>query len=919
MNHENHNHKANKRIASFAIGEPADSKSVVTKTPVKTTCPYCGVGCGVIVSKNVVGKPSLSGDKNHPANRGLLCTKGQSLLSTLNTDTRLATPLVKREKASWQAAINSAASKFRDCIERFGTDSVAFYVSGQLLTEDYYVANKLMKGFIGSANIDTNSRLCMSSPVVAHKKAFGSDTVPVNYSDLDKAQLILLVGSNLAWCHPILFQRIKQNKKENPKLKVVVIDPRETASCEVADLHLAINAGTDLVLFNLLLTHLYDNNVSGCRDAKVNKLYDTYLAAKQDLDNYQNLEAELGVPSSKLELFLNWFAEHEKVVTVFSQGINQSSSGVDNCSAIINCHLATGRIGKPGTGPFSITGQPNAMGGREVGAMANSLAAHLDFSDDSFYLLEDFWQTRRVARKPGLKAVDMFEQILQGKIKAIWIMATNPVATLPNSEKIKKALRQCPTVIVSEAFRTSETLDYADIVFPASPWSEKSGMVTNSERRISRQRAFNSNFAESQPDWWIICQFARAMGFESGFNYKNTRQIFNEHAQLSNLSSHLTNSFSLGEMANLSDELYDNIASVQWPQPLNKAFQLSDVKPFMDGNFHTDSKLANMVPVKSKIAKKVDGLILNSGRSRDQWHTMTRTGLVARLNVHLVEPQLLISNQDAKLCAIKDGSLVRLSAAKKSYLIRAQVSHLVKKGEVFAAMHWNGKNFSSGSINRLVGDERDPQSGQPALKQAVVSVRPTQGYVSAQLVSSRELKVNGFDYWVKHTHQNSSLYYFASDKAEVKLDSLILAELQNTYSDLDAPVFSNICLARKDEDNLKLSVLVINKKIAAILQVGQNKKDLVKPWLLNLIDQPWNKINQSYLVNAFNSSPESLEKDFCLCSSVGFAKISETIAQCPRGYAVDEKLAFVCDKSGAGKGCGSCVGDIRMAITAGNR
>ncbi|MCW9015509.1 MAG: hypothetical protein OQJ89_00950, partial [Kangiellaceae bacterium] len=407
--------------------------------------------------------------------------------------------------------------------------------------------------------------------------------------------------------------------------------------------------------------------------------------------------------------------------------------------------------------------------------------------------------------------------------------------------------------------------------------------------------------------------------FEHGFNFENARQIFNEHAQLSNLSSRFTNSFSLGEMENLSDELYDNITNIQWPQSMDKSFQLSEVKPFSDGNFHTDSKLANMVPVKSKITKKkADSLVLNSGRSRDQWHTMTRTGLVARLNAHSVEPQLLISREDAKLRAIKDDSLVSLSVAKKNYLIRAQVSHLVKKGEVFAAMHWNSRNFSSGCINSLVGDECDHQSGQPAFKQAMVSVKPMQEYTSAQLVTSRKIKVTSFDYWVKHIHQNRNLYYLASDVTGDKLASLILDQLKTTYSELDDLVFSNICLSLRNEGSLKLSVLVTNKKIAAIFQVGQSKRKLTKPWLLNLIDQPWNKINQSYLVNAFNRSPEGLEKDFCLCSSVGFAKINETIAQCPAEYAVNEKLAFVCDKSGAGNGCGSCIGDIRMAITASN-
>jgi assimilatory nitrate reductase catalytic subunit len=455
----------------------------------RTTCPYCGVGCGVLASRRPGGEVEIKGDPDHPANFGRLCSKGSALGETLSLDDRLLHPMVRGERASWDAALEEIARRFGQTIDEHGPDSVAFYVSGQLLTEDYYVANKLMKGFIGSGNIDTNSRLCMASAVAGHRRAFGADTVPVVYEDLELADLVVLAGSNLAWCHPVLFQRLAA-ARDARGTKVVVIDPRRTATCDIADMHLALAPGSDVALFNGLLAFLAD---AGRIDESYVKAhtegFEEALVTAQSC-GLASTARETGLPESDLRRFYGLFADTPRVVTAFSQGVNQSSRGTDKVNAIINCHLATGRIGRPGMGPFSVTGQPNAMGGREVGGLANQLAAHMIFEDDAHRaLVRRFWQAPRLAERPGLKAVDMFDAVADGRIKAIWIIATNPVDSLPAANKVRAALRACPLVIVSDVTARTDTAELGHILLPAAAWGEKDGTVTNSERRISRRSA----------------------------------------------------------------------------------------------------------------------------------------------------------------------------------------------------------------------------------------------------------------------------------------------------------------------------------------------------------------------------------------------------------------------------------------------
>src|SRR3989338_5486058 len=489
---------------------------------VRTTCPYCGVGCGILATPDGAGGLEVAGDPDHPANKGRLCSKGSALGETVGLEGRLLAPRVFGQDVGWDAALGLVAKRFARVIADHGPDAVAFYVSGQLLTEDYYVANKLMKGFIGSANIDTNSRLCMASSVAGHRRAFGSDTVPGLYEDFESADLVVLTGSNLAWCHPVLYQRLAAAKAARPALRVVVIDPRRTATCDLADLHLAIAPGSGAAPFNARLVAVADRGAVDAGFLTDVNGWDEALAAARASD-----VAVTGLAAAELEAFLALWTGTERVVTVYSQGINQSTSGSDKVNAILNCHLATGRIGRPGMGPFSVTGQPNAMGGREVGGLANQLAAHLDYSDEAnIDLVARFWNAPHLARSPGLKAVDMFQAIASGKIKAVWIMGTNPVVSLPDADRVRAALMDCELVVVSDCVQHTDTTACADILLPAAAWGEKDGTVTNAERRISRQRSFLPAAGEARPDWWIITQVAQRLGFAAAFPYTRPAQIF---------------------------------------------------------------------------------------------------------------------------------------------------------------------------------------------------------------------------------------------------------------------------------------------------------------------------------------------------------------------------------------------------------
>jgi assimilatory nitrate reductase catalytic subunit len=708
--------------------------------PVRTTCPYCGVGCGVLVTPvregatdasgvRYRGALSVAGDLTHPANFGRLCSKGSALGETLSLDGRLLRPRLHGRETDWNEALQHVADGFRRVIESHGANAVAFYVSGQLLTEDYYVANKLMKGYIASANIDTNSRLCMSSAVAAHNRAFGEDLVPVTYEDVEEADLIVLVGSNTAWCHPVLFQRIVKAKATRPQLQVVVIDPRSTPTCEIADLHLPIKAGTDVWLFNGLLSYLHRHGIEDRRfiDAHTRDAERALTIAENTAGETRAVARLCGIDGSALEQFYRLFARTTRAITMFSQGVNQSSSGTDKANSIINCHLLTGRIGRPGAGPFSITGQPNAMGGREVGGMANMLAAHMQLENPQHReTVQTFWRSPAIAGTAGLKAVDLFEAIHAGQVRAVWIVATNPVDSLPNANKVRAALQRCELVVVSDCVARTDTTEFAHVLLPAAAWGEKEGTVTNSERCISRQRVFLPTPGESKPDWWMFCEVAKRLGFTDGFNFSSPHEIFVEHARLSAAANDGSRAFDIGGLSALNAEEYATLLPTRWPvlATSNKNQQ----RLFADGDFFHPDRRARFIATTPRMpAHALDAeypLILNTGRIRDQWHTMTRTGKSARLMVHLPEPFVDMHAQDALLSSVRAGELVRVITRWGSLVARLRTSGDMPRRMIFVPMHWNNIFAADARVGALINPVVDPLSGEPEFKHTPARVVP---------------------------------------------------------------------------------------------------------------------------------------------------------------------------------------------------
>ena len=707
---------------------------------IKTTCPYCGVGCGVLATRHADNSVTIAGDPDHPANFGRLCSKGSALGESISLEGRLLHPEIDGTRASWDQALDRVATRFKAAIAQHGPQSVAIYGSGQLLTEDYYVANKLMKGFVGSANIDTNSRLCMASSVAGHKRAFGSDTVPGNYEDLEQADLIVLVGSNLGWCHPVLYQRIVAARAARPEMKVVLVDPRRTVSADIAEMHLPIAPDGDSALFVGLLAHL---DRLGAIDSDYVAAYTTGIeAALLTAEDWpvERVAEVTGLAPLSITRFYDLFARTRKVVTVFSQGVNQSAAGTDKVNAIINCHLATGRIGKPGMGPFSVTGQPNAMGGREVGGLANMLAAHMDFTPEAIDRVGRFWGTANIAQGPGLKAVDLFAAMARGEIKAVWIMATNPVDSMPEADAVRDALRACPFVVVSDMNRNTDTMELAHVRLPAAGWGEKDGTVTNSERRISRQRPFLPLPGEARPDWWIIKEVARRLGFGPAFSYFGPAQIFAEHAALSGFENDGGRDFDLSGLVGAD---YETMPPTQWPVRSRPAARM-----FGDAKFFTPDGKARFVPVQPPppFAPAPGVLMLNTGRVRDHWHTMTRTGKAARLSAHMAEPFVEIHPADANALGIRRAHLVRLSNRHGVAVVRALVTDRQRRGELFVPMHWTDQFASEGRVDALVPGKTDPVSGQPALKMAQVHAEPMGARLYGFLVAASRPRIDA-DYW----------------------------------------------------------------------------------------------------------------------------------------------------------------------------
>ncbi len=887
-------------------------------TPVRTTCAYCGVGCGIVATTSS-GQTTIAGDAAHPANGGLLCSKGAALAETLGHAGRLLRPQIHGRDVEWDEALDLVAGRFRETIAKHGPDSVAFYVSGQLLTEDYYVFNKLMKGFIGSANIDTNSRLCMSSSVVGHQRAFGEDIVPGCYEDFDLADLVVLVGSNMAWCHPVLFRRLEDARRRRPDMRIVVIDPRQTPTSGIADLHLAIRAGSDVELFNGLLAWL---DREGCRDEEFLEEHtigavEAAAAARESARSSALIAAACGLAVSDLEEFYRMFAGTERVVTAFSQGVNQSSSGSDKVTSILNCHLLTGRIGKPGMGPFSLTGQPNAMGGREVGGMANMLAAHMSLEDPGHRrIVQEFWKSPRIASRPGLKAVDLFEAVREGRIKALWIVATNPAVSLPAADRVRDAIASCDFVVVSDCVAGTDTTVIADVLLPAAAWGERDGTTTNSERRISRQRAFVDPPGEARPDWWILSKVAERMGYADAFAFASVHEIFDEHARLSSAGNDGARAFDIGGLAGLSAAEYESLEPIQWPVP--ERGHRGTPRLGGDGVFFHPSGCAHLVPTTPRRPSHETCMrfpfVLNTGRIRDQWHTMTRTGCSPRLSDHMPEPYVDLHPDDAAAIRLEDGDFVKVTTAWGRAVLRSRTSGELPRGMLFAPMHWSDANSASGRVGALVNPAVDPASGEPELKHTPAAIERVVPAWHGLLFGRTMQKASTPDaeLWTRVCGDGFARFELAGLRPERDL-----AARGRQLLDVQ-PGCADLLEYADDGAGIYRAAVIRDDRIDACVFLSRRARMPSRDWIAGLLAKAALDENDRMAVLAGRPLAGATDNSPIICSCFGVRRSAIDDAIDRHGLQTPAEVGS-CLR--AGTNCGSCVPEIRtlLAVILANR
>jgi len=869
----------------------------------RTTCPYCGVGCGVTAAIGGSTVVAVAGADDHPANAGRLCVKGATLAETLTREGRLLHPFHRGERIDWDSALDLVAHRLDATRRQHGPDSIAFYLSGQLLTEDYYVANKLMKGFLGSANVDTNSRLCMSAAVASHQRAFGADFVPCSYRDLEDCDLLVMAGSNAAWTHPVIYQRIIDSRRADARKRIVVIDPRRTATSETADLHLQIAPGSDAFVFVGLLRHLTHAGKLDRRFVEEHTLgLEDAVSAASQLHPGQ-VAAVTGVPLEQIEQFYRMFGAADRVVTLYSQGINQSATGTDKCNAIINCHLATGRIGRPGTGPFSITGQPNAMGGREVGGLANQLAAHMGFDDDSVQRVKTFWNATDIARRPGLKAVDMFRAAESGDIRFLWIMATNPVVSLPDTAQARRALHNCEFVVVSDCVGDADTAGFADVLLPAMGWGEKDGTVTNSERCISRQRALVPPQGEARPDWWIITQVAQRMGFTQAFDYRHPAEIFTEHARLSGYQNRGSRDFDISGLAGLSEAQYARLEPTYWPCPSVPTI----ARPIVDGRYFTPSGRAHLIAVNPVLPQPEsrDPLVLSTGRLRDQWHTMTRTGRVPRLMQHREFYTVCVNPVDALAVGVEEGALAQVRNGQGSVAALVTVDDAVPAGQVFSPIHWSDQFSANACINRLIPPVTDPVSGQPQLKYARVSLLPVAVAYWGLLLTRTQPDLPALAYWSRIPVPGGFLTLFA-----------VRESVQST--DVCHELLARLC---RDEqrriqyrdiaDGDHREVAVANGQLVHACFIHPQRARLPeRDWLAGQLsagqcDDP------ARLLAGLDPGTPSRGRLICSCWEIGEREIARAVMA---GACTVERLG---EQLRCGTQCGSCIPELKRLLQDG--
>ncbi len=932
----------------------------MTQAPVRhtrSTCPYCGVGCGVIIESQGEQIVGVRGDPEHPANFGRLCTKGSTLHLTASAPliphTRLLRPMRRAHRGQapqaigWDAALDEAATRFGDIIDRHGPDAVGFYISGQLLTEDYYVFNKLAKGLIGTNNIDTNSRLCMSSAVAAYKLTLGADAPPNCYEDVDHAEVIFIVGSNTAYAHPILFRRIEDAKRANPKLRIIVADPRRTETAELADLVLPLQPGTDVALFHgMLHVLLWEQLTDPAFIAAHTQGFETLRRRVLDFPP-QEAARLCGIETAALIEAARWFGQSRATLSLYCQGLNQSSSGTAKNAALINLHLATGQIGRPGAGPFSLTGQPNAMGGREVGGLANLLSAHRDLSNPQHRAeVARLWGVADVPATPGKTAVEMFEAAARGEIKALWIACTNPAQSLPDQATVRTALEHCEFVVVQEAFATTATCAYADLLLPATTWGEKEGTVTNSERRISRVRAAVAPPGEARADWRIAVEFAhrlearwsaRRNGQATLFPYDTPEAIWNEHRES-------TRGRDL-DITGLSYARLEHEGPQHWPCPEGQA---PCARLYEDGRFPTPDGRARFADVPyTPLAEPRDArypFSLTTGRLRDHWHGMSRTGLLGRLFGHVSEPAVQLHPQDMARRGLKDGDLVHLTSRRGSIVLPVQGSEQVGLSQAFLAMHW-GEEFLSGAsstgerlagVNALTTPAFCPTSKQPELKHAAVKVLKAElpwtllaaawlpvGQAHRAIAALRELMPR-FAYascvpFGREPSERGVLGVLFRAAAYEPPGDEWLAHIEEELGLAGAEVLRYADRRRGQRRAMRLVPRGDGRqdaRLEAFVLAGDTRAE---SWVRALLQDEGPAQAYGRALLAPGAKPPATlaprSRQVCTCLNVTEGEILATLAQC-QGSAED-RLARLQAERRCGTQCGSCVPELRRLVRTG--
>ena len=887
---------------------------------VNSVCSYCGTGCGIRLETDGERIISLSGNQQHPTNQGMLCSKGRELHHTVRTDDRLLRPKLRTSlnapfaPVDWDTALDHGARRFADIIREHGSGAVAFYISGQLLTEDYYVFNKLMKGFIGSNNVDTNSRLCMSSAVAGYKRAFGADGPPGCYADIELAGSFFIIGANPAYAHPILFRRMEAAKEANPDLKIIVADPRRTDTCSIADLHLPIKPGTDVPLLQAMLNVLiWEGLIDQGYIAAHTRGFD--MVSEQVRSMTPRKAAQIcGVDASDIVQAALWFAEN-KTMSFWCQGMNQSTSGTDKANALTNLHLAAGQVGQPGCGPFSLTGQSNAMGGREVGGLANMLAAHRDYTNPVHRdEVARFWGVDSLSVQPGLTATELFEGLEAGTVKAVWIACTNPIVSLPNGRRVEAALKKAELVMVSDAYHPTDTTRFAHILFPAAGWAEKEGCVTNSERCITHLEQALPAAGLSRPDWKIATDFGLRLGrflgqdWQDGFGYEAAEDVFREHCALTAGTDI--------DISGLSYSILDEYGPQQWPYPAG-SMPVSDKRLYSDGCFETDDRRARFVKmIYRPVAEPTDDtypVSLTTGRIRDQWHTMTKTGNVPQLMQHVSVPRLQIHPQDADNRGIGPDDLVRVFSRRGTAIVPVQISRDIRPDLVFLPMHWGRMTARSGWANSLTQAVVDPVSKQPEFKHSAVQIErfePTWRGMMFMAGSKLELgrqMIEGYSYGVVSCagsdHPVTSIDLACTKPLEMtkykRLDQLLeqgrsIETL--TYSDRKQGINRKAWL----EDGHLMAVRWVGgdlneaQWLRKLMLEGRDVGEL-RPYLL----APGGPINKK----------DTKGKIICVCNNVGELELKAAIKD--GADSLDAMKACTM----AGTGCGSCVPEIKRLLS----